>query len=432
MADDPEFRLAFRRESAAADATVYRVEATGAAGPRRAGTFTLPFSPVELENYILRFSRTRRTVRRIDSPEMTAARKFGGALFQALMIDDVGDGYRVAQGIASGGRQNLRISISLTEAPELAAIPWEFLYDERSFLAMSKRTPIVRCLDVEGPARPFEMTLPLRILAVESQPKGVPVLASGAERDLLTAALASVADTGAVQCDWLEEATLGALNQRLRGGNYHILHFIGHGTFDEAHKEGALAFEDQDGNLDVVGGDRLATIVGPRESLRLVVLNSCEGARSDVSDPFSGVAGRLIGQDVPAVIGMQFEITDRAAILFAREFYTVLAEGQPVDTAMSEARLAILADQNDVEWATPALFIRGSDARLFSITDAVPILRVEPVLPDPLGAPADAGGDQSPDNGGKEPPVEGTGSVGGGPGASAAGPQGGVVPSGRS
>ena len=63
--------------------------------------------------------------------------------------------------------------------------------------------------------------------------------------DLLTAALASVADTGAVQCDWLEEATLGALNQRLRGGNYHILHFIGHGRFDEASGEGALLFEDR-------------------------------------------------------------------------------------------------------------------------------------------------------------------------------------------
>ena len=269
----------------------------------------------------------------------------------------------------------------MTEAPELAAIPWEFLYDEPSFLATSARTPVVRCLEVERPAQPFEMTLPLRILAVESLPKGAATLETGSERALLTAALKTVTDLGAVQCDWLPDATLTSLNRQLRSQDYHILHFIGHGGFDKANKEGALLFEDENGLPDLVGGDRLAAIVGERQSLRLVVLNSCEGARSDVSDPFSGVAGRLIERDVPAVIGMQFEITDRAAILFAREFYTVLAEGHAVDTAVSEARLAILADQNDVEWATPALFMRGSDAHLFSISDAAPIERVAPPLP---------------------------------------------------
>ena len=360
--------------------TSYRVETSGAGG-QRTGTFELPFSSIELENYILRFGRTRQTVRRIDSPEMDLARTFGGKLFLALTTGPVGEGFRVAQGVAQGGGRNLRVTLSMTEAPELAAIPWEFLYDDPSFLATSARTPVVRCLEVERPAQPYEMTLPLRILAVESLPKGAATLATGSERALLTAALKTVTDLGAVQCDWLPDATLTSLNRQLRSQDYHILHFIGHGGFDKANKEGALLFEDENGLADLVGGDRLAAIVGERQSLRLVVLNSCEGARSDVSDPFSGVAGRLIERDVPAVIGMQFEITDRAAILFAREFYTVLAEGHAVDTAVSEARLAILADQNDVEWATPALFMRGSDAHLFSITDAAPIERVAPPLP---------------------------------------------------
>ena len=259
---------------------------------------------------------------------MDLARTFGGKLFLALTTGPVGEGFRVAQGVAQGGGRNLRVTLSMTEAPELAAIPWEFLYDDPSFLATSARTPVVRCLEVERPAQPYEMTLPLRILAVESLPKGAATLATGSERALLTAALKTVTDLGAVQCDWLPDATLTSLNRQLRSQDYHILHFIGHGGFDKANKEGALLFEDENGLADLVGGDRLAAIVGERQSLRLVVLNSCEGARSDVSDPFSGVAGRLIERDVPAVIGMQFEITDRAAILFAREFYTVLAEGQ--------------------------------------------------------------------------------------------------------
>ena len=98
MADDAEFRLHFEPGTTP---TTFHVEASGAGG-QRVGTFELPFSPVELENYILRFGRTRQTVRRIDSPEMDLARTFGGKLFQALTAGPVGEGYRVAQGVAQG------------------------------------------------------------------------------------------------------------------------------------------------------------------------------------------------------------------------------------------------------------------------------------------------------------------------------------------
>ncbi|HEX2370177.1 MAG TPA: CHAT domain-containing protein, partial [Acidimicrobiia bacterium] len=55
--------------------------------------------------------------------------------------------------------------------------------------------------------------------------------------------------------------------------------------------------------------------------LRLALLNACEGARGSASDPFAGAAQSLVQQGIPAVIAMQFPITDRAAILFAQEFY---------------------------------------------------------------------------------------------------------------
>jgi hypothetical protein len=64
---------------------------------------------------------------------------------------------------------------------------------------------------------------------------------------------------------------------------------------------------------------------------------------------------------------MQFEMTDRAMITFASQFYSALAAGQPVDAATAEARKAIYADGNDVEWATPVLFSRVLDGRLFDL-----------------------------------------------------------------
>lgn len=66
---------------------------------------------------------------------------------------------------------------------------------------------------------------------------------------------------------------------------------------------------------------------------------------------------------------MQFEITDEAAITFAGEFYTALAEGFSVDTAVAEARKAIYAQPNDVEWGTPVLYMRSPDGVLFSIQE---------------------------------------------------------------
>ena len=39
------------------------------------------------------------------------------------------------------------------------------------------------------------------------------------------------------------------------------------------------------------------------------------------------------------MIAMQFEITDKAAILLAKEFYDALADGYPVDGALAEALL---------------------------------------------------------------------------------------------
>ncbi len=52
--------------------------------------FRLPFSELELENFLLRVGRTRRGVRRLESPEMEAAKTLGGRLFRAVFDDEIG------------------------------------------------------------------------------------------------------------------------------------------------------------------------------------------------------------------------------------------------------------------------------------------------------------------------------------------------------
>jgi hypothetical protein len=97
---------------------------------------------------------------------------------------------------------------------------------------------------------------------------------------------------------------------------------------------------------------------------RLVVLNSSESARAEVTDLFSSNAAALTRGGVNAVIGMQFNISDNAAAAFARGFYGAIARGRGVDDAVSSGRVAIMGVCG-LEWVTPVLYLHGQDSRLF-------------------------------------------------------------------
>jgi hypothetical protein len=85
------------------------------------------------------------------------------------------------------------------------------------------------------------------------------------------------------------------------------------------------------------------------------------------SDSFSGVAQRLVREGIPAVIGMQFEVSEDAARVFARELYRHLTKGTPVDISVSETRRAMFSEVMGVEWGSPVLYMRSRDGRLFDM-----------------------------------------------------------------
>src|SRR5262249_52094338 len=99
--------------------------------------------------------------------------------------------------------------------------------------------------------------------------------------------------------------------------------------------------------------------------------------------PFVGVSAALVERGISAVIGMQFEITDSAATVFSGEFYAALVDGLPVDSALTEARRAVFFQPNWSEWATPVLFMRVSDGRLFDVRPPTSIPKAAPAPPHP-------------------------------------------------
>jgi hypothetical protein len=342
----------------------------GSTGP---GTdFQLPFSELELENFVLRVGRTRRGVRRLASPEMQAAQSFGERLFDAVFAGEIRRQFQARLAEAHAQEAGIRIRLNLTAAPDLSNLPWEYLYNRRldRFLALSVESPLVRYLDLAERIRPLTVRPPLRVLAMIASPRDYPALAVDREWSILNEALAGLQQRGLVAVERLETPTLAALQRRLRQAEYQIFHFVGHGGFDERAEDGLLLLESREGLGHRVSGRYLGILLHNHRPLRLAVLNACEGARSSRTDPFAGVAQTVVQQGIPAVIAMQFEITDGAAITFASEFYAAVADGYPVDAAMIEARNAIFAQDNDLEWATPVLYMRSPDGRIFDLEAA--------------------------------------------------------------
>jgi formylglycine-generating enzyme required for sulfatase activity len=339
--------------------------------------FDLPFSPTELENFILKIGHARRGSRRggrgSDSVEMATAKEFGARLFGAVFQGDVYACLWTSLNDAHAQQQGVRVLLRLS--PELANLPWEYLYNPawNQFFSLSVDTPLVRYLELTPPVVPLAVTLPLRLLVVISSPSDYDLLDVEREWCDLQNALQPLVARGLIQIDRLESASLLALQRQLRRAEYHVLHFIGHGSFDGLKQDGVLIFSDEQGRGRPLSGQELGTLLRNHKSLRLALLNACEGARSAGDDPFAGVAHSLVQMGLPAVIAMQFEISDASAILFAHEFYAALADGYGVDAALTDARTAIFASGGSVEWGTPVLFSRTLDGRIFDLTHAAAI-----------------------------------------------------------
>ena len=145
-----------------------------------------------------------------------------------------------------------------------------------------------------------------------------------------------------------------------------MIHYIGHGAYDERTQAGILMLEQADGRPHEVSGEELGAIMRDERSLRLVVLNACEGARVSHVDPFSGVASSLIrGSRLRAVISMQNEITDEAAITFSGPALHRSCAGFPDRRRAGQSRRAMFASGTGLGFAAPVMFMRGSEAPTF-------------------------------------------------------------------
>jgi hypothetical protein len=88
----------------------------------------------------------------------------------------------------------------------------------------------------------------------------------------------------------------------------------------------------------------------------------------------------MVRSGVPAVVTMQFPITDEAAATFAQEFYKRLCAGEDagqVDVAVTYARVMLAAlHTGDHSWAAPVLYTHAADGVIYRL----PMQTSEPVV----------------------------------------------------
>src|ERR671920_557389 len=213
-----------------ASATSYRARVLHSpVGETRPVPVTIPFSDLELENFLLRIGRPRRyLVRSEDEPEATAVRDFGARLFDSVFHDQVHSALTASLDQAEGRDAGLRVRLRLTDSPELADRPWDSLYDPdpRRFLALSEWTPLVRYLDLPGRIRPLPVRPPLRILVLVASPTDFQPLDVDVEWARLQEALGELQRAGRVVLTRAPRGTLGELQRQLRRNEHHVFHYI--------------------------------------------------------------------------------------------------------------------------------------------------------------------------------------------------------------
>lgn len=312
--------------------------------------------------------------------------QLGIPLFERLFVAGVGSAFtnsrtnirvRRSTGEDCALRLRLHFGQPAAEAPHrnadlkrdlirLASLPWEYLCDPDTgkFLALEGSLPIVRRMDTRVTGDLPTVEPPIRLLVASCQPQNVPEVDLTAELEALTAALPD-----SFEIHPLSNPSLDEVDAAMRKHKPHIFHFMGHGGFDNNRGVGYLCFVGPDGRAERQTGEQIADRLAEHTTLRLAVLNACRPGqlpRLPEQNPFAATATALLASGVPAVVAMQFPISNDAAVAFSRGFYSALPAQEEVEVAVYLGRREIHKKESiSWEFGTPALYLQAQDGKLF-------------------------------------------------------------------
>ena len=318
-----------------------------------------------------------------DIPDEATLLQFGAHLFETLFIDGIRRLYDEACALQRSRPLDL---VFTSMVPWIAELPWEFAMDAArgSFIA-TEDVHFIRNVLTSVPADiPEPIAGPLRRLVASAQPVGYDKLSIEDEEHMIRRGFQALIDEGAVEVTALPRATPASLRDHVKTGRSSVVHFIGHGEFDEDRQESRLLFVDERGR-EMPLGPRSVREILLNSGVRMVFLNACETARGprrqeDVRrlGAFNkGLAQSLVGRGLPALVANQYSVLDVSATSFAQTFYAELAQGASIAMAAREARVAVnySLKGDPIDWAIPAVYARDPSFRLV-VPGSVPARQV--------------------------------------------------------
>ena len=305
---------------------------------------------------------------------------FGEQLFDTLFQGGVRRLYDEAR-----TRQGRKLDFIFTSMiPWIAEKPWEFAYDPgRNCYLATEETRFTRNVLTSIPADQINPgSGPLRILVASAQPVGYGRLSIEQEEAVIRRGFEPLIAAGLVTVTPLARATPTKLHGYLSNGQFDVVHFIGHGTYDEERGEGRLVFENEQGQEHSLGERSVREIFCSR-NLSLVFLNACETGAAGRAEFNKGVAQSLVAHGLPAVVANQYSVLDSSATSFAQHFYWSLAQGNSLGESAREARIAVNYSLHGepIDWAVPVVYARDSSLVLCrppATRSFVPETRVRP------------------------------------------------------
>jgi len=306
-----------------------------------------------------------------------------------------------------------RVEVAAGEAGD-AAVPWELLRDPAtdSILAL-RAAAFVRSNHNTAQSIGPTPGAPgiLRVLLVICRPGGpldVPFRSVASRLVRL-----SPAAREAFQLQVLRPPTFAALRRALAkaqqaGQPYHVVHFDGHGIYQDRH--GFLVFEDPEarGKSELVGGPALGALLA-RTGVPVLAMNACRSAHADLlAEPatvppetggpgtpaaerdaqqriraYGSLAEEVMDGGVAGVVAMRYNVYVDTAAQFIGSVYAGLLAGRELGAAVSLARRQLAAGP------VPGSLLLSADAQPPSVQDwLVPVVYEAAPVALPTADPA--------------------------------------------
>jgi hypothetical protein len=335
----------------------------------------------------------------------TQVREYGIKLGSLLFSGQILTAFVLANGRArEKGEGRLRVQFWISPAcSELQALMWERVFVEldgqQVSIAVAELTPFSRFTRLSKAEPQAIVERPLKLLIAVANPVTLPAgyapIEVEKEIQNIVSAVDGVSDLavtilpgrtgisktlrGNLQAKGLtiEDGPITPEKLQVQLASHHILHYLGHGTFQRDKKSQAkaprsgtsyLLLEDAQGDFQQASDTEIvARLAVFKDVPRLIFLAACDTAKRDPEDPhpFVGLGPKLVEAGFPAVVAMQDKVPMGLAQKLTHFFYRNLLQHGLIDQALNESR-KFLVDEHHSDWAIPVLFMRTPAGRLFA------------------------------------------------------------------